>query len=313
MQLTYNVIDPHRLDDAYDTEEEDIQQIYRSSVAVNPSTPQKQSSSADVAPRSSGKRPLSVKWEIEFDSAYATTNRGKVIVFQAPQRRHRNYFANSNFTSTTNSPAPLMSFPPLEFIPEDFGDNMLVVNGISSLGDMNSFIGSYGGLSVIPDMSSTPKATSNFEESPFSPTMSFDSSGPSDDEEEDLDIEDFIEFGNGIAESSDDEPPSPTTSMIGFPGSTPAKSPAESPSKKFLLGHLHSTHVGSFKNHQENHKAWAALHQHPAQRASAFAPVRTGKSADILTTPVRRRANSSVQDRRRSGRTVDTGHLRSKH
>jgi hypothetical protein len=139
--------------------------------------------------------------------------------------------------------------------------------------------------------------------------MDDDEFDDSEDYEDDLNIADFMDFGSdgddtdldGEDDNEEaDRPATPATSQIGFNGSTPARPTpsAETPGNRkrstsdAMLEHFDRGVVTAFRNNQNRYRDVASLPQDPAARASVSRPVRSGKSAEALITPLRKRARS---------------------
>jgi hypothetical protein len=130
----------------------------------------------------------------------------------------------------------------------------------------------------------------------------------SDDFEDDLNITDFMDFGSDGDDTDveqeyedTDVPATPATSQVALNGSTPAQPTpaAETPVNRkrstsdAMLQHFDRGVVTAFRNNQNRYRDVASLPQDPAARASVSRPVRSGKSADSLITPLRKRSKSN--------------------
>jgi hypothetical protein len=135
-----------------------------------------------------------------------------------------------------------------------------------------------------------------------------DETGSSSDEyDDDLNIADFMDFGEsgGDTDLDDDDefdetdrPVTPATSNAGHHGSTPAAPATATPHRKrttsdVMLEHFDRGVVTAFRSNQNRYRDVASLPSDPAARASVSRPVRSGKSAEALITPVRRRVRSN--------------------
>lgn len=127
--------------------------------------------------------------------------------------------------------------------------------------------------------------------------------------ENDINIADFMDFGSDIDDATDiedneegdetDVPATPATSTLGFNGSTPARptSAAETPlarknnSTDAMLQRLDQAGVTAFRNNQTRFRDIACLPHDPNLRASASRPVRSGRSADTMMSPIRKRSS----------------------
>jgi len=125
-----------------------------------------------------------------------------------------------------------------------------------------------------------------------------------DDEnfEDDYNLADFMDFGNDDTDVEQDEetdvPATPATSMIAFNGSTPAQPTpmAETPihgrrrnASDVMLEHFDRGVVTAFRNNQDRHRDLACLPHDPDLRASVSRPIRSGRSAEALISPLRKR------------------------
>jgi hypothetical protein len=137
-----------------------------------------------------------------------------------------------------------------------------------------------------------------------------------DDYEEDLNITDFMDFGSegddtDIEEDDEiedtDVPATPATSTMAFNGSTPAGPTMDTPASRqransgansdAMLTHLNRVGVASFRNNQDHYRSVASEAVDPAARASVSRPVRSGKSAEAVITPMRKRSRSDRMNR----------------
>jgi hypothetical protein len=156
----------------------------------------------------------------------------------------------------------------------------------------------------------------------------------SDDYEDDINITDFMDFGSDgddtdIDEDEDvedtDMPATPATSRVANHGSTPAAPPTDTPQTRkrttsdVMLEHFDRGVVTAFRTNQNRYRDVASLPSDPAARASVSRPVRSGKSAEALITPLRKRSRSNRTTRSPlknqssplSGVTKATGRLHS--
>jgi hypothetical protein len=136
----------------------------------------------------------------------------------------------------------------------------------------------------------------------------------SDDFEDDLNITDFMDFGSDGDDTDEehdyedtDRPATPATSQAALHGSTPAQPTpmAVTPVNRkratsdadAMLEHFDRGVVTAFRNNQNRYRDVASLPQDPAARASVSRPVRSGKSAEALITPLRKRSKSNRMTR----------------
>jgi hypothetical protein len=130
----------------------------------------------------------------------------------------------------------------------------------------------------------------------------------SDEYDDDLNIADFMDFGDQGEDSDleeDDEfddtdvPATPATSSMALHGSTPAAPSTVTPNTRgrttsdVMLEHFDRGVVTAFRSNQNRYRDVASLPSDPAARASVSRPVRSGKSAEALITPLRKRTRSS--------------------
>lgn len=130
----------------------------------------------------------------------------------------------------------------------------------------------------------------------------------SDDYEDDLNITDFMDFGSdGDDTDLDDDddvedtdvPATPATSRVTHHGSTPAAPADDTPQNRkrstsdVMLEHFDRGVVTAFRTNQNRYRDVASLPSDPAARASVSRPVRSGKSAEALITPLRKRSRSN--------------------
>jgi hypothetical protein len=141
--------------------------------------------------------------------------------------------------------------------------------------------------------------------------MDDDEFDDSEDYEDDLNIADFMDFGSDgddtdlEQEYETDVPATPATSRVALNGSTPAQpTPSgETPvtrkrsTSDAMLEHFDRGVVTAFRNNQNRYRDVASLPQDPAARASVSRPVRSGKSAEALITPLRKRSKSNRMTR----------------
>lgn len=124
----------------------------------------------------------------------------------------------------------------------------------------------------------------------------------SEDYEDDLNIGDFMDFGddsdNSDMEDDGEETDAPTT-----PGASQSKAAhsevEDTPSNRkrsksdVMLEHFDRGVVTAFRNNQNRYRDVASLPSDPTARNAVSRPVRSGKSADALITPLRKRSKSN--------------------
>lgn len=130
----------------------------------------------------------------------------------------------------------------------------------------------------------------------------------SDDFEDDLNITDFMDFGSEGDDTDEDQdedaedtdaPATPATSTLALDGSTSAHPMSSTPVNRtrsatdVLLQHFGRGVVTAFRSNQDRYRDVASLPSDPAARASVSRPVRSGKSAETLITPLRKRSRSN--------------------
>ncbi|KAF2814436.1 uncharacterized protein BDZ99DRAFT_237474 [Mytilinidion resinicola] len=248
----------------------------------------------------------------DWSKAIAVTNRTtELTTYYRPRRqltgRHANYDPSSMSSSTNNSPrTSIQAFPDdsdySEFVPHSMVPSDIMLSGVFGAAP-NSII-NFGGQVFGP-----PEA--------FYPFVNFDSNGElmidddddSDYSDDDVDITDLVDFGDDPDETDAaeeiDVPATPATSMIAYAGSTPAQpsspSHATTPvqhrrnASDAMLEHFDRAGgvVTAFRNNQNRFRDFARLPFDPNQRASASRPVRSGRSADTLISPLRKKGSIS--------------------
>ncbi|KAI8937230.1 hypothetical protein NX059_006439 [Plenodomus lindquistii] len=130
----------------------------------------------------------------------------------------------------------------------------------------------------------------------------------SDDFEDDLNITDFMDFGSEGDDTDEDQdddfddtdrPATPATSTLAIDGSTPAGPMSATPvgrkrtTSDVMLEHFDRGVVTAFRNNQTRYRDVSSLPSDPAARASVSRPVRSGKSAEALITPLRKPSRSN--------------------
>ncbi|KAJ4305264.1 hypothetical protein N0V90_000795 [Kalmusia sp. IMI 367209] len=136
--------------------------------------------------------------------------------------------------------------------------------------------------------------------------MDDDDDAEDEDYEDDLNITDFMDFGSDLdatdVEPEDDEtdvPATPAASTMAINGSTPAQltpltaTPGnrKRTTSDAMLQHFDRGVVTAFRNNQNRYRDIAQLPSDPSIRASVSRPVRSGKSAETLMTPLRKRSS----------------------
>ncbi|KAJ4377770.1 hypothetical protein N0V83_000600 [Neocucurbitaria cava] len=247
--------------------------------------------------------------------AIAVTNRAtKTVTFYRPRATLIPWIPLNGYHSSTSSTAnnsPRNSIAQLngsdsEVSNEVFNNALgtdIMLTGIFGSAPGNDYF--FGNDSVGP-----PEA--------FFPFVSIGSNGnmnimdedddDSEDYEDDLNITDFMDFGSEgedtDCEQEEDEtdvPATPATTRMAPPSSTPAQPTpmSETPSNRkrttsdVMLEHFDRGVVTAFRNNQNRYRDVSSLPQDPAVRASVSRPVRSGKSAEALITPLRKRSRAN--------------------
>ncbi|KAF2500627.1 hypothetical protein BU16DRAFT_602641 [Lophium mytilinum] len=285
-----------------------------SSASDKPATPQpfQRSSRTRYSARQHGPPRCGVFTHDDWSKAIAVTNRTtELTTYYRPRRqltgRHANYDPSSMSSSTNNSPRNSMqAFPDdsdySEFVPHSMVPSDIMLSGV--FGAAPDSIVNFGGQVFGP-----PEA--------FYPFVNFDSHGElmidddddSDYSDDDVDITDLVDFGDDPDETDAaeeiDVPATPAMSMIAYAGSTPAQpsspSHASTPvqhrrnASDAMLEHFDRAGgvVTAFRNNQNRFRDFARLPFDPNQRASASRPVRSGRSADTLISPLRKKGSIS--------------------
>ncbi|KAF1947623.1 hypothetical protein EJ02DRAFT_823 [Clathrospora elynae] len=254
----------------------------------------------------------------DADQAIAVTNRTtKSVTFYRPRTSMVPWAPITGYHSSTSSTAnnsPRTSIAQLnanasdsevsnEVLNNTFGTDIMLTGIFGSAPSSNYFF---------PNQSVGPPEA-------FYPFVSIGSNGNmnmmeedeydySDDDEDDLNITDFMDFGSdgddtdleqeGDVEETDAPATPATTSTMAPNGSTPAPPMADTPKTRkrstsdVMLEHFDRGVVTAFRNNQSRYRDVASLPSDPAARASVSRPVRSGKSAEALITPLRKRSRS---------------------
>lgn len=248
----------------------------------------------------------------DFSKAIAVTNRTtKRLTFYRPRTPMISWIpingAQSSSTSNANdSPrASLAQFNASdsevsnEVFNNPFTTSDIMLTGIFGAAPANDYF--FGADSIGP-----PEA--------FYPFVSVGSNGVVDDEddlededyEDDLNITDFMDFGSDVdatdveqEEDDMDMPATPAVSKTAMAGSTPAQPTPmdETPVNRkrntsdAMLQHFDRGVVTAFRNNQNRYRDIAQLPSDPTIRASVSRPVRSGKSAETVMTPLRKRSS----------------------
>jgi hypothetical protein len=177
----------------------------------------------------------------------------------------------------------------------------IMLTGIFGSASTNDFV--FGGESVGP-----PEAFYPFVSIGANGTiMDDDDDYEDEDSQDDINITDFMDFGDDgdetDVEPEDEEtdvPATPATSMLAMPGSTPAHptTMTDTPVNRkrntsdAMLQHFDRGVVTAFRNNQSRYRDLSCLPSDPTIRASVSRPIRSGKSAETVMTPLRKRSMS---------------------
>ncbi|KAF2457927.1 hypothetical protein BDY21DRAFT_363521 [Lineolata rhizophorae] len=281
----------------------------RSSAAGEESCPMPQTLRKPARASKAPKGPVLGEFIINPKKSFVLIDKSATrIVRYPPMTPRRSSSQMWDDTTAQNSPASL-------FLAGDESDSSHMSNAAFGVDVMlgSFFAGSRpaGGDFVLGQAIGPPEA--------FFPFYNFNSDGsfvPEDEvmveddtEGETLDLDDFLNLGDATttsaadADSADvddaddtDVRVTPATSMLAQPSSTPCysvdNSVADNEITHNLLDHFDRTPIGAFRANQDRSRGLAGLHQHPAVRASASRPLRVGRDADALITPLRRRKGS---------------------
>jgi hypothetical protein len=177
----------------------------------------------------------------------------------------------------------------------------IMLTGIFGSAPAN-YNGAFGGDSVGP-----PEAFYPFISIGQNGNIMSDEDEYEDDEdyEDDLNLADFMDFGDDMdgtdmePETETDMPATPATSTIALNGSTPAAPTplTDTPvnRKRYqtdaMLEHFDRAGVTAFRNNQNRFRDIQCLPPDPNLRASASKPIRSGRSAETLMSPLRKRSS----------------------
>ncbi|KAF2747978.1 hypothetical protein M011DRAFT_457906 [Sporormia fimetaria CBS 119925] len=246
----------------------------------------------------------------ESHEAIAVTDRKtKTLTFYRPRvstaYAQSNYTAASSCTSTANN-SPRTSLAQLRAPEGEFDDDVLNNTMLNSTDIMLTGglwgTGMNGALIVGGDAIGPPEA--------FYSYLNFDANGQLlidgdeymeiDDTEDDINIGDFMQFDDGDDDTDEehdeetDVPTTPANSKAAMNGSTPM---AETPlarkqnSADAMLEHFDRAGVTAFRNNQSRFRDIACLPHDPSLRASVSRPIRSGRSAETVMSPLRKRSS----------------------
>ncbi|KAF2191192.1 hypothetical protein K469DRAFT_366332 [Zopfia rhizophila CBS 207.26] len=255
------------------------------------------------------------------NQAIAVTDKAtKGVTFFRPRTsitlRQPNYTAYSSTTSTTNN-SPRTSLQQFNAEDSDFSDFAnpfqspaadIMLTGIFGSAPASNYM--FGPSSVGP-----PEAFYPFVSIEQNGNMVYEEDEYDDDDdnlyENDINIADFMDFGSDVddtdveeEEEETDVPATPATSMIALNGSTPAQpTPTmETPTNRkrnasdAMLERFDRGVVTAFRNNQDRYRGLACLPHDPDLRASVSRPIRSGRSAETLISPLRKRGSISKKN-----------------
>jgi hypothetical protein len=252
--------------------------------------------------------------------AIAVTNKAtKTVTFYRPRPALIQWIPINDYHSSTSSTAnnsPRNSIAQLngsdsevsnEVFNNAFGTDIML-SGIFGSAPGNEYI--FGNESIGPPEAFYPfvsiGANGNMN------IMDEDEDDDSEDFEDDLDIDDFMDFGSegDVTDlepdyEDTDRPATPSTSQVALQDSTPAQPTpmGETPTahkrntSDAMLQHFDRGVVTAFRNNQNRYRDVASLPQDPTARNAISRPVRSGKSAEALITPLRKRSRSNRMNR----------------
>lgn len=204
------------------------------------------------------------------------------------------YFPESTVSSTVNTAnnSPRASF---QALPGDDSDPSDISQTFSMPMDliMGGLVGTRGShLEGTMSMweSLNPSATPNLGDNAVG-----EEPDSYDTDLEKVELSAFIDLGTDSADGDDNDDDtegvvSPTTPMASQQGDENNRHSVT----QSLLEHFDRGVVSSFRSNQDRHRHLSRLAQHPSERVSASRAVRTGRSAETLITPVRRRRTNSI-------------------
>ncbi|KAL6704352.1 hypothetical protein ACN47E_008308 [Coniothyrium glycines] len=250
----------------------------------------------------------------EHNEAIAVTNKStKTVTFYRPRTKMIPWIPMSGYHSSTSSTAnnsPRNSIAQLnaagsdsEVSNEVFNNTVgtdIMLSGIFGSAPGNDYF--FGTESIGPPEAFYPFVSIGSNGNMFE-NMDDYGDDDSEDYEDDLNITDFMDFGSDGDDSDfeqeddiedTDVPATPSTSTIAHNDSTPAPMSSTPGNRKrttsdVMLEHFDRGVVTAFRNNQNRYRDVASLPSDPAARASVSRPVRSGKSAEALITPLRKR------------------------
>lgn len=245
-----------------------------------------------------------------MDTAIAVTNRAtKTVTFYRPRAQTIPWIPINGTHSSTSSTAnnsPRASLA--QFANVSDSEAEALNNALSTDIMLTGIFGSAPGNEYYfsNDNVGPPEAFYPYVTIGSNGGMEFDDEDfESEDFEDDLNIGDFMDFGddsdNSDMEDDGEETDAPTT-----PGASQSNgaivqaSPIEeTPGNRkrtksdAMLEHFDRGVVTAFRNNQNRYRDVASLPSDPTARNAVSRPVRSGKSADALITPLRKRSKSN--------------------
>ncbi|KAF2016347.1 hypothetical protein BU24DRAFT_199998 [Aaosphaeria arxii CBS 175.79] len=243
----------------------------------------------------------------DSSKAIAVTDRfTKTITFYRPRSALGLQISYDSTSSTANN-SPRASLLQLNASDSEINNDMLsnafmgsdiMFSGLFGNSQNNALM--FGGDSIGP-----PEAFYPFVNIENGNVMSDDDEYDDDEDyEDDLNLADFMDFGPDGDDTDidqDDEtdvPTTPATARAAAQGSTPAQPTpyAETPSSvsrnvsDAMLEHFDRANVTAFRNNQNRYRDIARLPHDPHVRASVSKPIRSGRSAEALMSPLRKRS-----------------------
>jgi hypothetical protein len=143
-----------------------------------------------------------------------------------------------------------------------------------------------------------------------------DSYDDDEDIEDDVNLTEFMNFGSDADDTDVDHgnqtdgnqtdvPATPATSTVAFSESISQETPTPRNALVYkhnnanaILEHLDRAGVTAFRNNQNRFRDIACLPHDPNLRASVSRPIRSGRSADALMSPLRKRSSVSKKQAR---------------
>lgn len=273
--------------------------------------------------RTSAGPPRGVFYHNDDQPIAITDRKTKALTFYRPratstlgsQFNPLQYATYSSSTSTANN-SPRTSIHHLNALETDADDVFTTAADIMLSGMLgtNPFSWPLGGGTVGPAEAFYPMVYVNTNGEFVADDDSFDDDD--EDIEDDLNLTEFMDFGSDADETDIDQgnqtdvPATPATSTIALPGSTAGETPTPRTSLEHkhsnasaILEHLDRTGVTAFRNNQNRFRDIACLPNDPNLRASVSRPIRSGRSADTLISPLRKRSSISKRQPRSKATT----------